>query len=334
VRAYLAHAHDLGSPFKAYYMNTTWRYGRPQAGRLREFRTFGAEVLGVASSEADVEVVVLADRFLRDLGLSRLELQVNSIGDETCRPAYRELLLVYLEDNRERITDEHRDRFRVNPLRVLDCKDGACREVSRGAPKIVDHLCEPCRRHFEEFLSALESEGVKDVVPTPTLVRGLDYYTRTAFEFVSDAVPQAQAATVCGGGRYDGLAELLGGPPTPGVGFGLGLDRALMAAHAEGVPPEVPAGVTCFVVGIGPGRVKAYDVLRQLRAAGVSADAPFEERPLGAQLRMANRAGARFALILGELEVAEGTVTVRRMEDGHQERVPATDVPTWISAQA
>jgi histidyl-tRNA synthetase len=333
VRAYLAHAHDLGSPFKAYYVNATWRYGRPQAGRLREFRVFGAEVLGVAGAEADVEVVVLADRFLRVLGLSRLELQVNSIGDETCRPAYRELLIAYLEEHRERLTDEHRNRFRVNPLRVLDCKDEACRAVSAGAPKIVDHLCEPCRRHFEEFLSALESEGVK-AVPTPTLVRGLDYYTRTAFEFVSDVLPQAQAGTVCGGGRYDGLAAVLGGPPTPGVGFGLGLDRALLAARAEGVDLGAWTGVTCFVVGMGPGRVKGYDVLRQLRAAGVSADAPFEERPLKAQLRMADRAGARFALILGEQEVAEGTVTVRRMEDGHQERVPATDVPTWISAQA
>jgi histidyl-tRNA synthetase len=333
VRAYLAHAHDLGSPFKAYYVNTTWRYGRPQAGRLREFRIFGAEILGVASAEADVEVVMLADRFLRDLGLSRVELQVNSIGDEQCRPAYRELLITYLDANRERMTDEHRDRFRVNPLRVLDCKDEACRAVAAGAPKIVDHLCEPCRRHFEEFLSALESEHVK-AVPTPTLVRGLDYYTRTAFEFVSDVLPKAQAGTVCGGGRYDGLAEVLGGPPTSGVGFGLGLDRALLAARAEGVDLGVATGVTCFVVGIGPGRVKGYDVLRQLRAAGVSADAPFEERPLKAQLRMADRAGALFALILGEREVAEGTVTVRRMEDGHQETVPATDVPAWISAQA
>ncbi len=333
VRAYLAHAHSLGSPFKAYYVNQTWRYGRPQAGRLREFRTFGAEVLGVRSAEADVEVVVLADRFLRDLGLSRLELQVNSIGDETCRPAYRELLIEYLERNRERLRDEHRDRFRANPLRVLDCKDEACREVSAGAPKIVDHLCEPCRQHHEEFLSSLESEGVK-AVPTPTLVRGLDYYTRTAFEFVSDVLPKAQAGTVCGGGRYDRLAEVLGGPPTPGVGFGLGLDRTLLAAHGEGIELAPAPGVTCFVVGVGAGRVKGYDLLRQLRASGVSADAPFEERPLGAQLRMANRSGARFALILGDEEVAEGTVTVRRMDDGHQERVPATDVPVWISAQA
>ncbi|MDP9342188.1 MAG: histidine--tRNA ligase [Actinomycetota bacterium] len=333
VRAYLAHSHDLGSPFKAYYVNTTWRYGRPQAGRLREFRIFGAEVLGVAGAEADVEVVVLADRFLRDLGLSRLELQVNSIGDETCRPAYRELLVAYLEEHREELTDEHRDRFRMNPLRVLDCKDEACRAVSAGAPKIVDHLCEPCRQHFEEFLSVLESEGVKAVL-TPTLVRGLDYYTRTAFEFVSDVLPQAQAGTVCGGGRYDGLAEVLGGPPTPGVGFGLGLDRTLLAARAEGVDLGVSTGVTCFVVGIGPGRARGHDLLRQVRAAGVSADASFEERPLKAQLRMADRSGARFALIVGDQEVAEGTVTVRRMEDGHQEKVPATDVPTWISAQA
>src|SRR6266571_5410964 len=225
VRAYLAHAHDLGSPFKAYYVNATWRYGRPQAGRLREFRIFGAEVLGVPSAEADVEVVMLADRFLRDLGLSRLELQVNSIGDATCRPAYRELLLTYLEENRERMTDEHRDRFRTNPLRVLDCKDEACRAVSEGAPTIIDHLCEPCREHFDGVMAGLKDGGIAASI-TPKLVRGLDYYTRTAFEFESEVLSEAQAA-LFGGGRYDGLAEALGGPPVPSVGFGMGLERVL-----------------------------------------------------------------------------------------------------------
>jgi histidyl-tRNA synthetase len=333
VRAYLAHSHDLGSPFKAFYVNSGYRYGRPQAGRLREFRIFGAEVIGVAGARADVEVILLADRFLREVGLERFQLQVNSIGDEVCRPAYRQELLEYLESQSERLRDEHRQRFRDNPLRVLDCKDEACREVAEDAPKILDRLCEPCRAHFDEVLSALEAEELKPQV-VPTLVRGLDYYTRTAFELISDVLPEAQAATLCGGGRYDGLAEVLGGPPTPGVGFGLGLDRTLLAAATEGVDLAGSAGVTCFVVGIGEGRDRSLEVLRQLRAAGVATDAPFEDRPLKAQLRMADRAGAHYALIIGDREAEDGTVTVRRMDDGEQSTIPATDVASWISQQA
>jgi len=330
VRAYLGHQQDLGTPFKAYYLELNWRYGRPQAGRLREFRQFGVEVLGVGSAEADIEVIVLADVFLRDTGLSRVELQLNSIGDEVCRPAYREELIAYLEAHRERLRDEHRDRFRDNPMRVLDCKDEACRDVAADAPKIVDRLCDPCREHFENVRSGLEAEGVKTAL-TPTLARGLDYYTRTAFEFVSEVL-SAQQATLCGGGRYDGLAEVLGGKATPGVGFGLGLDRVLLAARGEGIEQAAP-GVTCFVVGVGEGRPMSSQLLRTLRAAGVSADAPFEDRPLGTQMKMADRAGARFAMILGPQEAADGTVTVRRLEDGHQDTVPLTDAAAWIVNQ-
>src|SRR5438105_6842296 len=301
VRAYLGHQQDLGTPFKAYYLELNWRYGRPQAGRLREFRQFGVEVLGVGSAEADIEVIVLADVFLRDTGLSRVELQLNSIGDEVCRPAYREELIAYLEAHRERLRDEHRDRFRDNPMRVLDCKDEACKEVAEEAPKIVDHLCDPCREHFDRVQAALDAEGVKAVL-TPTLVRGLDYYTRTAFEFVSEVL-SLQQSTVCGGGRYDGLADVLGGRPTPGVGFGLGLDRVLLAAEGEGLELPQP-GVTCYVVALGVGRERGAELVRTLRAAGVSADAAFEERPLGAQMKMADRAGATYALIVGEREAA------------------------------
>jgi histidyl-tRNA synthetase len=330
LRAYLAHQQELGAPFKAYYVNQAWRYGRPQKGRLREFRVFGVEVIGVAGPEPDVEVIALGDVFLRGAGLQRYALQLNSIGDEVCRPAYRELLISYLEGQRERLRDEHRDRFRENPLRVLDCKDPACRDVAEDAPKIVDHLCDPCREHFEGVQRGLEAEGLKFEL-TPTLVRGLDYYTRTAFEFVSEMLGPQQS-TVCGGGRYDGLAEVLDGKHTPGVGFGLGLDRLLLAAQEEGVPRPAP-GVTCFVVSLGEGRKKAAELLRTIRGAGVSADSAFEERPLGAQMKMADRAGARFALILGDREAESGSVTVRRLEDGHEDAVPITDVAAWLSRQ-
>jgi histidyl-tRNA synthetase len=332
MRAYLHRMKELPSPFKAYYLARMFRYGRPQAGRYREHRQFGVEVFGVEGPAADVEVIALGDAFLRSLGLSRYELQLNSIGDEACRPAYRGELLAYLRANRSRLRDEHRERFEANPLRVLDCKDEACREVAAGAPRITDHLCGPCREHLDGVLAGLEAEGLEPVL-TPTLVRGLDYYTRTAFEFVSLVLSQAQAA-LFGGGRYDGLAEALGGPRVPGVGFGMGLERVLLAMEDEGlVPPEEP-GLAAFVVGVGEaGRRRARELLRDLRAAGVPADAPFEERPLKAQLRMAGRSGARYAAIVGEREAAEGTVTLRRLADGTEELVAASEVAARLAGE-
>jgi histidyl-tRNA synthetase len=325
MRAYLHRRQEQPSPFKAYYVTRMYRYARPQSGRLREHRQFGIEVFDTADPAADVEVVAVGDTFLRSLGLSRVELRLNSIGDEACRPAYREELTAFLVANRERLRDEHRDRFEENPLRVLDCKDEACRAIAREAPKMLDRLCDDCRAHFEAVLDGLRAEGVEPIV-TPTLVRGLDYYTRTAFEFVSPGLSDQQD-TLFGGGRYDGLAEALGGPHVPGVGFGMGLERVLLALEDEGIAaPEEPP-VQAFVVGIGEaGRATARALVRTLRAAGVAADAAYEERPLKAQLRMADRAGARFAAIVGERESASDTVTLRRLSDGLQETLPAADV--------
>ncbi|HUL84460.1 MAG TPA: histidine--tRNA ligase [Actinomycetota bacterium] len=325
MRAYLHHIHDLGSPFKTYYLTRMYRYARPQAGRLREHRQFGVEIFGEAEPSADVEVVVLGDRFLRDLGLRRYEIQINSIGDDTCRPAYREELLAFLEANRDRLRDEHKDRFRENPLRVLDCKDEACRAVAAEAPRIIDRLCEPCREHFAKVLAGLEEAGLKPVV-TPTLVRGLDYYTRTAFEFVSDALAEgasAQQSTLFGGGRYDGLAEALGGPHVPGIGFGMGLERVALAIADEGLEAPEEPGLRAFVVTIGESaRELGQALVGSLRSDGVSAEMPFGERPLKAQLKMADRAGAAYAAIIGEREAADGTVTLKRLHDGAQDTVP------------
>jgi histidyl-tRNA synthetase len=332
MRAYLNRMHDLPSPFKAFYLTRMYRYGRPQAGRYREHRQFGIEVIGVAEPSADVEVIVVGDRFLRDLGLRRYRLELNSIGDENCRPAYREELLAYLRANRDGLRDEHRDRFEDNPLRVLDCKDEACRAVAAGAPKISDRLCDPCREHFEAVQQGLKEERIEAAL-MPTLVRGLDYYTRTAFEFVSDVLSQAQA-TLFGGGRYDGLAEALGGPHVPGVGYGLGLERVLLALQDEGLDPPRTAGLDAFVVAIGEEvMVRAGEVIRTLRDAGLSATRSFEDRPLKAQLRMADRADARFAVIVGSREAAAGTVKLKRLSDGHEEEIGLDRAAGHIAAQ-
>jgi histidyl-tRNA synthetase len=329
VRAYLGDQQRLGAPFKAYYLTRMYRYSRPQAGRYREHRQFGVEVLGTDAPGADVEVMVVGDALLRSLGLSRYHVQINSLGDETCRPAYREALIAYLRAHRDELRDEHKDRFEENPLRVLDCKDDACRAVAANAPAMLDHLCDDCRAAFETVEEGLAAAGVA-AVRTPTLVRGLDYYTRTAFEFVSDAMQETgnqQQSTLFGGGRYDGLAEALGGPRVPGVGFGMGLERVLLALVDEGVRPPVEPPLAVFVVALGDeARSAGSALVSDLRGAGVSADTAYEERPLKAQLKMADRGEARFAAIIGSDELAAGTVSLRRLEDGTQETVALAEV--------
>lgn len=320
VRAVLASGSRIALPFKGYYVGPMWRYGRPQKGRQREFRQFGIEVLGTEAPSADVETIVLGAEYMRRAGLRDFRLEVNSLGDANCRPAYREMLVANLEANRGSLRDEHKDHYADNPLRVLDCKDEACREVAREAPKIRDHLCDACREHFEEVLRELDETGLA-WERVDTLVRGLDYYVRTAYEYVSPVLPEGQAS-LGGGGRYDGLAELLGLSATPGVGFALGLDRILLAVKEEGGDAAgIARGV--FVVTMGAeARRSGGELVRELRAAGVPAQAGFGERSLKGQLRTAERAGARFVAILGEREVAEGTVTLRRLADGVEEIVP------------
>jgi len=334
VRAYLNDRQRLGVPFKAYYLTRMYRYSRPQAGRYREHRQFGVEVLGTDAPGADVEVMAVGDALLRSLGLARYHVELNSLGDETCRPAYREALLTYLRAHRDELRDEHKDRFEDNPLRVLDCKDEACRAVAAGAPAMIDHLCDDCRAAFDAVREGLAAVGI-EVVLTPTLVRGLDYYTRTAFEFVSDALQAGgnqQQSTLFGGGRYDGLAEAIGGPHIPGVGFGMGLERVLLAlADEEVVPPTEPA-LAVFVVALGDdARVAGSSLVADLRRAGVSADAAYEDRPLKAQLKMADKGEARFAAIIGADELAAGTVSLRRLTDGMQETVARAEVAARVA---
>jgi histidyl-tRNA synthetase len=247
VRAYLAHAHDLPTPFKTYYVGHHFRLGRPQAGRFREFRQFGVEIVGVGGPEADVEVLALGERFARERGLRAYALHLNSIGDAQCRPAYREELIRYFEPYVDQLDEDCRVRLGKNPLRVFDCKVDGRKDFVLAAPTIADRLCGPCREHFAAVRSGLDEAGVRYELD-PRLVRGLDYYTRTAFEWISTNEASAQAATFNAGGRYDGLAETLGGPPTAGVGFALGLDRVRLAMDREGVPRAAARATRCFVV--------------------------------------------------------------------------------------
>jgi histidyl-tRNA synthetase len=330
VRAFLVNRQRLPNPFKAYYIVPMYRHERPQAGRMRQHTQFGVEIIGSGSPLADVEVVTVGFRYLSGRGLTRFALHLNSIGDENCRPAYREVLIDFLKGRVDQLCKDSKERMLSNPLRVLDCKVEGCRKATEDAPRIIDFLDHACREHFEAVRAELDDEGIPYVLDH-RLVRGLDYYTRTAFEFVSDLLGPTQS-TLCGGGRYDGLAEVLGGEPTPGIGFGLGLERVLLAMEREDVPLPAPEPLAVFLVALGEAATKeARALLRALREQGVAADASLEDRPLKAQLKMADRVGARYAAILGEQELAEGMITLRRMEDGHQERVKLSEVGSWLS---
>jgi histidyl-tRNA synthetase len=331
VRAWLGHAQVLGSPFRGYCVANQFRHGRPQAGRMREFRQFDVEVIGVEAPGADVEVITLGERFLRERGLRRYRLELNSIGDDVCRPAYRAELVAYFEGYRSQLDEDCQQRLAKNPLRVFDCKVDGEKDFVLAAPTIAERLCEPCAEHFAGVRAGLEKAGIAFEL-NPRLVRGLDYYTRTAFEWISEVLAENKAGTVNAGGRYDGLAEALGGQATPGVGFAMGLDRVLLAMEAEGLMPAPARVPRAFVVAIGPEATAAGTrLLAGLRAAGVSAVSAFEERPIKAQMKQADRAGAEFAAIVGDQEIADDTVTLRRLADGIEKVVPAGDVARWLS---
>jgi histidyl-tRNA synthetase len=321
VRAWVQHRPPV--PFKAWYAAPNFRYEHAQAGRYRQHHQLGVEVLGTEDPDLDVEVVALAWSIVADLGLRRVELLLNSLGDGVCRPGYLDTLRRFLEARRDQLCDEHRDRLSENPLRVLDCKREACRAATADAPHMVDHLCEPCRAHFTRVREGLDAIGVPWRLE-PRLVRGLDYYTRTAFELVAASLETAQNG-VGGGGRYDRLAEDLGGPPAAGIGFGLGIERLLLTCDAEGVFPAPSRTVDVFVVDT-TGGTEALLLTAELRAAGVACDRAFDDRSMKAQFKASDRSGAALALVVGEREAAEGTVTVRDLTTGEQEVVGRGDL--------
>ncbi len=325
VRAFVQHRPLV--PFKAWYAAPSFRYERPQAGRYRQHHQLGVEALGTDDPELDVEVVALAYRACRAVGLEGVRLLLNSLGDDACRPAYLEGLRAHLAERRQGLCDEHRDRYEANPLRVLDCKREACVTTTAGAPRLADHLCDACADHYRRVREGLKGLGVT-FEEAPRLVRGLDYYTRTTFELQSPALDAAQNA-LGGGGRYDKLAEELGGPPTPGIGFGLGVERILLAADAEGVFPAPTSTAAVWVVDTTGGEA-ATAVAHQLREAGVACDRSFGGRSMKAQLKAADRAGARLAVIVGEREKAAGTVTLRDLATHEQDEVTREELVKMV----
>lgn len=318
-RAFIQHRPPL--PWKTWYAGSNFRYERPQAGRYREFRQVGIEAFGTEDADLDVEVIALGWEFYKALGVNRVELQLNSLGDAKCRPPYRELLLEYLRSRRDDLCDDHKARLEENPLRVLDCKKAPCRDVVKAAPLQIDHLCDECTAHFARVRKGLDKLEIGYTI-APLLVRGLDYYTRTTFEYTGLALESAQNG-IGGGGRYDGLVEAMGGPATPAVGFALGVDRTLLAAAAEQADLAGSRAVEVFVVDFAGGDA-ARDITAALRAAGIKADRAFDNRSAKAQFKAADRSGARIAIVVGPDEAAAGNVAIKDLQHGgEQTTVPA-----------
>jgi histidyl-tRNA synthetase len=329
VRAYVEHGmHVRPGPLRLWMIGPMFRYDRPQAGRYRQFTQWDVEVIGDAGPAVDAELIKLAHRFYREVGLSDVVARINSIGDATCRPAYRERLVEYFAAHEDRLSDDSRRRLRINPLRVLDDK-ALDPELAAGAPKSIDHLCHACREHFEAVTGLLDALGVRHELDH-RLVRGLDYYTRTAFEFYA-AGREGQQDALGGGGRYDGLVQLLGGRDTPGIGFGIGIDRTVLAMEAQGVvPPKGPP----LVAVVGAASENAADRLRvadRLRDAGLTVRLDASTRRLGKQLETAAKVGARWAVIVGD-ELKEDRVTLRDLETGEQRLVLVPEVRMHTSS--
>ncbi len=328
VRAFIEHGmHVRPGPLRLSLIGPMFRYDRPQAGRYRQFSQWDVEVIGDVGPVVDAELIELATRFYAEVGLSEVVAHVNSIGDAECRPGYRQALVEYFGQHVDRLTDDSRRRLEVNPLRVLDDKDLAS-DLADAAPKSADHLCDACREHFRTVLDLLDALGLRHVVDH-RLVRGLDYYTRTTFEFVI-AGREGQQQALGGGGRYDGLSELLGGRATPGIGFGIGLDRTILAMEEQGV--ALPRGEALVaVVGAGEDHAARLRVAGELRDAGLAVRPDGSSRKLGKQLEAAVKSGARWAVIVGE-ELERGEVGVKDLESGEQQTLALGDVPARIAA--
>ncbi|MEU5418812.1 histidine--tRNA ligase [Streptomyces sp. NPDC001407] len=310
-----ANLHKAGNlPVKLWYSGSYYRYERPQAGRYRHFSQVGAEAIGAEDPALDAELIILAVDAYKSLGLENFRLLLNSLGDKECRPAYRDALQSFLRGLD--LDDDTRRRIEINPLRVLDDKREAVQKQLVGAPMLRDHLCEACKEYHEQVRELLTAAGVA-FEDDEKLVRGLDYYTRTTFEFVHDGLGSQSA--VGGGGRYDGLSEMIGGPALPSVGWALGVDRTVLALKAEGIELDLPAATQVFAVPLGDeARRVLFGLVTELRRAGVATDFAFGGKGLKNAMKSANRSGARFALVAGERDLAEGVVQLKDLESGEQ----------------
>ncbi len=319
-------------PAKYYYITPCYRYEKMQKGRQREFHQFGIEILGSKSMAADAEVIALAHDFLTGCGVEGLKLHINSIGCPNCRGAYRQALQDFVRPHFDELCDTCKERFYKNPMRMLDCKSPEDQKFFVGAPRMLDYLCDECRSAFEDLKAKLDAYGIAYEVD-PGIVRGLDYYTKTAFEFVSDKL--GAQSTVCGGGRYDHLVEELDGPDTPAIGFGLGIERMLLVLEACGVKIPEPEKCDIFVAGLGEAaKSEAIRIASRLRKDGFKVMTDAMERGLKAQFKYADRLGARYTVVIGEDELAKGVVSLRDMKNSSQEEVRIEDILQAVSKEA
>jgi histidyl-tRNA synthetase len=331
-RAYIEHnMQALPGNQKLYYIGPMFRRERPQKGRYRQFYQIGAEVLGQSDASAiDAEVLEMLLVFFNRVGLTRTTLYVNSIGDKNCRPQYVELLRNELRKVKDRLKEDSQRRIETNPLRVLDSKIPEEQPIIETLPRISDHLCDDCRAHFAKLKEELNLRRI-DYKENWRLVRGLDYYTRTTFEVTAEGLGSQNA--VCGGGRYDGLVELLGGPPTKGIGFAIGTDRSLLSIEESGNAPKL-GGLAVYIAWMGQASYPtAVNIARKLRAAGLSVELPPEEMKFKKSLGFADKLGARYALIIGEDEVASRTFTLKRLADGDQKKLAEGELQEYLESE-
>ncbi len=312
-RAYLEHSlYALPAPVKLFYDITCYRYEKPQTGRLREFHQFGAEVFGTAEPSIDAEIIAFVNSIFKNIGIKNLVLNINSIGCPSCRKEFNAALTEYLKSNYDSLCTTCHGRLERNPMRVLDCKNKSCKQIAEGAPAILDFICTDCRSHFEEVQKLLNAVGISYNID-PSIVRGLDYYTRTVFEFVSTEI--GAQGTVCGGGRYDNLIELLGGGEIPGIGFAMGIERIILVMKAQGIVPKVSKRPDVYIASAGEGGA-VLSLVCGLRDAGVYAECDHAGRSLKAQMKNAGRMGARFSMVIGGDEVVAGKANIKNMDDG------------------
>jgi len=315
-------------PAKLFYITQCFRYERPQAGRLREFHQFGVEFLGAKNADIDAEVIILAKTFLESVGIENVVLYINSIGCKECRKKYEQALKEYFNSNYDGLCALCKDRLNKNPLRILDCKNDDCKKINEGAPKILDYICEDCSNHLETVKKLLDVANVSYKI-NPNIVRGLDYYTRTVFEFVSENI--GAQGTVCGGGRYDGLIAELGGQDVPGIGFAVGIERILMLLENTNKQIENPNKVKVYLAPMGENElVKAFELTAKLRKEGISADFDHMGRGIKAQFKYADKIGAKFVAVIGSNELASGVVRVKNMLEGTETDVAFDDLIEFV----